>query len=84
MLLGVRNKLGGTGIIAADCNTGVGSGVAEFFESRAWGCVKKEGSGAIPGVQEGAGPNEACNAAPAISDGQLFIRSDRHLWCSGK
>jgi hypothetical protein len=28
--------------------------------------------------------NEPCNAAPAISDGQIFIRSDRHLWCIGK
>lgn len=28
--------------------------------------------------------NEPCNAAPAISDGQIFIRSDQHLWCIGK
>jgi outer membrane protein assembly factor BamB len=28
--------------------------------------------------------NEACNAAPAISDGQIFIRTDKHLWCIGQ
>jgi hypothetical protein len=28
--------------------------------------------------------NEPCNAAPAISDGQIFIRGERHLWCIGK
>jgi hypothetical protein len=27
---------------------------------------------------------ETCNAAPAISDGQVFIRTDKHLWCVGK
>ena len=27
--------------------------------------------------------NEPCNAAPAISNGQLFIRSDQALWCIG-
>jgi outer membrane protein assembly factor BamB len=24
---------------------------------------------------------EACNATPAAADGQLFIRTDQHLWC---
>ena len=28
--------------------------------------------------------NEACNASPSISDGQIFIRSDQHLWCIGR
>ena len=27
---------------------------------------------------------EHCNASPAISQGNLFIRSDQHLWCIGK
>ena len=27
---------------------------------------------------------EVCSAAPALSDGQLFIRSDKALWCVGK
>ena len=27
---------------------------------------------------------EECHATPAVSDGQLFIRSTTHLWCIGK
>ncbi|HYE19445.1 MAG TPA: PQQ-binding-like beta-propeller repeat protein [Tepidisphaeraceae bacterium] len=27
---------------------------------------------------------EPCSGAPALSDGQLFIRSDKALWCIGK
>src|SRR5262249_13856472 len=27
---------------------------------------------------------ESCNATPAISDGDIFIRTHRHLWCIGK
>jgi outer membrane protein assembly factor BamB len=27
---------------------------------------------------------EECHASPAISDGQIFIRSIHHLWCIGK
>jgi hypothetical protein len=27
---------------------------------------------------------EHCNASPAISRGDIFIRSDQHLWCIGK
>jgi hypothetical protein len=59
VLIGVRNKMGGSGKISADCNSGLGDGVAEFFESRAWGCVVKEGSANLGGMP--AGPNEPCN-----------------------
>ena len=27
---------------------------------------------------------ERCYASPAVSDGQIFIRSEKHLWCIGK
>ena len=27
---------------------------------------------------------EECHATPAVTDGQLFIRSTRHLWCIGE
>jgi len=27
---------------------------------------------------------EACYASPAVSDGQIFIRGEKHLWCIGK
>jgi outer membrane protein assembly factor BamB len=27
---------------------------------------------------------EHCNASPAISNGNIFIRSDQNLWCIGK
>ncbi|MFQ3592890.1 MAG: PQQ-binding-like beta-propeller repeat protein, partial [Gemmataceae bacterium] len=26
---------------------------------------------------------EECHATPAVSDGQLFVRTSRHLWCIG-
>jgi hypothetical protein len=25
--------------------------------------------------------NEMCNASLAVSDGDLFLRTDKHLWC---
>jgi hypothetical protein len=25
--------------------------------------------------------NEMCNASLAVSDGELFLRTDKHLWC---
>jgi len=28
--------------------------------------------------------NEKCIASPAISHGQIFIRSEKHVWCIGK
>ncbi|MGY8767739.1 MAG: PQQ-binding-like beta-propeller repeat protein [Pirellulales bacterium] len=28
--------------------------------------------------------NDSCNTTPAISEGNIFLRSDKHLWCIGK
>ncbi|MFI5306093.1 MAG: hypothetical protein ACHQ53_01995 [Polyangiales bacterium] len=63
VLLGTRTKLGGSGKISADCNTGAGSGVAEFVQSRAWGCFVQPGTANFPDAP--AGPNVACQAAEA-------------------
>ena len=63
VLIGVRNKLGGAGKLSGDCNTGAGNGVAEFFESRAWGCIVKEGSSNLGGNP--AGPNQPCDSNEA-------------------
>ena len=63
VLIGVRTKLGGSGKIAGDCNTAIGSGLAEFFQSRAYGCVVKQGSANLGG--QPAGANEGCDSNEA-------------------
>ncbi len=63
VLLGTRTKLGGSGKISDDCNSGSGTGIAEFVQSRAWGCLVQPGTADFPGPA--AGPNEACGAAQA-------------------
>lgn len=63
ILLGVRTKLGGTGRLSDDCNAAVGAGLAEFVQSRAYGCVVQPGSadfGGQPALQ-----GEPCTAAQA-------------------
>lgn len=62
--LGTRTKLGGAGVIDVDCNGGLGSGIAEFVQSRAWGCLVQEGTANWPDIV-GAGPTEPCMAAEA-------------------
>jgi hypothetical protein len=64
ILLGTRIKLGGTGRIAPDCNSGVGAGLAEFVQSRAWGCLVQQGTFNI-GDMDAAGPNDPCPAPEA-------------------
>ena len=29
-------------------------------------------------------PGEKIQASPAVADGQIFIRSHKHLWCIGR
>jgi hypothetical protein len=64
LFLGTRIKLGGSGKLADDCNGGIGSGIAQFVESRAWGCYVQPGSADFPGAA--AGPNEFCEASQAL------------------
>jgi hypothetical protein len=64
VLLGTRTKLGGSGTISADCKSGVGSGIAQFVQSRSWGCFVKQGTYNL-GDSEVAGPNDPCNGAEA-------------------
>jgi len=63
VLLGVRTKLGGTGHIAGDCNSTVGAGIAEFVQSRAWGCLVQPGTSNFPDPPAGTG--ESCTPAEA-------------------
>lgn len=60
ILLGVRVKVGGSARIADSCNGGRGSGVAEFANSRAWGCLVEPGTYNFPFVALAAGPNDSC------------------------
>lgn len=50
--IGLRTRLGGSGKIAADCASGVGSAEAEDFESRAINCVTKAGAECAPAEAE--------------------------------
>jgi hypothetical protein len=61
--LGTRTKLGGAGRLSADCMSSLGSGIAEFVQSRAWGCMVQEGTADAFGTP--AGPNEACTGGEA-------------------
>lgn len=63
ILLGTRVRLGGSGRIADDCNSGTGDGIAEFVESRSAGCFVQEGTADPFGMP--AGPDQACNAMEA-------------------
>jgi hypothetical protein len=42
--IGLRTRLGGSGMIGSDCASGVGAADADDFESRAFACVMKDGS----------------------------------------
>lgn len=64
LFLGTRTKLGGSGKISDDCMGGKGSGVAQFVESRAWGCYVQPGTADFPGPA--AGPNLYCDASEAL------------------
>lgn len=61
--LGTRIRLGGSGRVSADCNSGDGGGIAEFVESRAAGCYVQQGTADPFGFP--AGPNQECNATEA-------------------
>ena len=63
--LGTRTKLGGASVLGAGCLTGLGSGIAEFVQSRAWGCMVQPGTSDNPFDPVGAGPNVVCESAEA-------------------
>jgi hypothetical protein len=62
--LGTRTKLGGSSVLGDECMNGLGTGIAEFVQSRAWGCMVQEGTTDDP-FAPGAGPNEPCESAEA-------------------
>jgi len=64
ILLGVRMKIGGSVTLGEECAAGTGSGIAEFVNSRAWGCYVQQGTYNYPGGQR-AGANTACSSAEA-------------------
>lgn len=63
--LGTRTKLGGASVLGPECATGLGSGIAEFVQSRAWGCMVQEGTTDDPWGTMKAGPNDACTSGEA-------------------
>jgi hypothetical protein len=76
VLLGVRMKLGGSATIAAGCNSGSGSGIAEYVNSRAWSCLAQPGTFNFPYAATAAGPNDVCTSSEAaFMDANLPIYS---------
>jgi hypothetical protein len=64
ILLGVRMKIGGSAILGEECRDSRGSGIAEFVNSRAWGCIAQQGTYNYPfGARAGA--NDPCTATEA-------------------
>jgi hypothetical protein len=63
--LGVRTKLGGTTRFAKDCDRGQGSGVAEYVNSRAAGCLVQKGTFNWPNGARPAGDADPCEPAEA-------------------
>lgn len=61
--LGTRTKLGGASRMSNDCMSGIGTGIAEFVQSRAWSCMVQEGT--TDGFQNPAGPNDECTGGEA-------------------
>jgi hypothetical protein len=62
--LGTRTKLGGASVLGPECATGIGTGIAEFVQSRAWGCMVQPGTTDNP-FGPVAGPNDVCESAEA-------------------
>jgi hypothetical protein len=65
IFLGTRTKLGGSGKLSADCNEGTGLGVAQFEETRAWGCYVQQGTSNFPSPTV-AGAHDFCQASEAL------------------
>ncbi len=63
--IGVRMKLGGSVKLGDSCDQGRGSGIAEFVNSRAIGCMVEPGTYNFPFGFQAAGPNQACQASEA-------------------
>jgi hypothetical protein len=64
VLLGVRMKVGGSVTLGEECAAGTGSGIAEFVNSRAWGCYVQAGTYNYPRGQR-AGANTPCSSQEA-------------------
>jgi hypothetical protein len=76
VLSGVRMKLGGSATIGPSCDSGSGSGIAEYVNSRAWSCLVQPGTYNFPYANQAAGPNTACTSSEAsFMDANLPIYS---------
>ena len=64
LLLGARMKLGGSFRLADNCMMARGSSVAEYVNSRAYGCLIQPGTYDFPAGAR-AGANEACSTSEA-------------------
>ena len=63
--LGVRMKIGASMKFGDDCVTGNGAGIAEFVNSRAWGCLVQPGTYNFPFGMPAPAPNDPCTSAEA-------------------
>lgn len=64
MQLGVRMKVGGSATLGEECKKGTGSAIAQFVNSRAWGCLAQQGTANYP-FGRPAGANDPCTATEA-------------------
>jgi hypothetical protein len=64
VLLGVRMKIGGSLTVSDSCMDGGGSAIAQFVNSRAWGCLAQQGTANYPWGRP-AGANDPCTATEA-------------------
>lgn len=60
VLLGARMKVGYSLRLSDDCGGGRGSAVAEYVNSRAYGCIVEPGTYNFPNLLMVAGENEVC------------------------
>jgi hypothetical protein len=64
LLLGARMKVGGSFRLGDDCMSAQGSAVAEYVDSRAYGCLVQPGTYDFPAGAR-AGANDACTSTEA-------------------
>ena len=63
--LGVRMKVGASATLGGEtCTNGKGSAIAQFVNSRAWGCLAQQGTANYP-FGRPAGANDPCTATEA-------------------
>ena len=81
LLLGIRARVGGSVRFDNQCETGEGSAIAQYVNSRAKGCLVQPGSSDWV-TRTPAGPNERCTTSEADFIDQSM--PDYHVLASGE